>query len=68
MSHTVISEQNVLCYEYFMAENNNLIEVHKYLEVYHLSYTNLGTDFFDTTEELLNKTFLILYVLDRVCL
>jgi len=33
ISHTVISEQNVLCCEYFMEENKELIEIHKYLNV-----------------------------------
>jgi len=33
ISHTVISEQNVLCYEYFMEESKKLIEIHKYLNV-----------------------------------
>lgn len=33
ISHTVISEQNVLCCEYFMEENKKLIEIHKYLNV-----------------------------------
>jgi hypothetical protein len=33
ISHTVISEQNILCYEYFMEESKKPTEIDKYLNV-----------------------------------